>query len=45
MYKHIETAYLHADSNDYNGEAVLNENPNFQARGFWYDADRCQHGT
>jgi hypothetical protein len=27
MYKHIETAYLHADSNDYGGEAVLNENP------------------
>jgi hypothetical protein len=34
IYKPIETAYLHADSSDYGWGAVLNDNPNFQARGF-----------
>jgi hypothetical protein len=43
VYKPIETAYLHADSIGYGWGAVLNENPWFQARGFWYDNDREQH--
>jgi hypothetical protein len=34
IYKPIETTYLHADSNDYGWGAVLNYNPNYQARGF-----------
>jgi hypothetical protein len=45
IYKRIETAYLHADSSGYGWGAVLNDNPNFHARGFWYDDDRQQHIT
>jgi len=45
IYKPIETAYLHADSSGYGWGAVLNDNPAYQARGFWYDDDRQQHIT
>jgi hypothetical protein len=45
IYKPIEAAYLHADSSDYGWGAVLNDNPAYQARGFWYDDDRQQHIT
>jgi hypothetical protein len=41
----IETAYLHADSNDDGREGVLNDNPIYQARGFWCAADSLQHIT
>jgi hypothetical protein len=41
----IETAYLHADSIDYGWGAVLNDNPNYQARGFWTLLNRHQHIT
>jgi hypothetical protein len=34
IYKPIETAYLHADSVDYGWGAVLNDDSNYQARGF-----------
>jgi hypothetical protein len=43
--KPIETAYLHAYSSSYGWEAVLNENPAFQARGSWSDNDREHHIT
>jgi hypothetical protein len=45
IYKPIETAYLHADSSGYGWGAVLNYNPAYKARGFWYDNDRQQHIT
>jgi hypothetical protein len=45
IYKPIETAYLHADSSGYGWGAVFYDNPNFQARGFWYDDDQQQHLT
>jgi hypothetical protein len=45
IYKPIETAYLHADSSDYEWGAVLNEDANYQARGFWSAPDRLQHIT
>jgi hypothetical protein len=45
IYKPIETAYLHADSSDYGWGAVLNDNDNYQARGFWSATDRQQHIT
>jgi hypothetical protein len=45
IYKPVETAYLHADSSDYGWGAVLNDDPNYQARGFWSDTDRLQHIT
>jgi hypothetical protein len=45
IYKPIETAYLHADSSNYGWGAVLNDDPNFQARGFWNTSDRLQHIT
>jgi hypothetical protein len=45
MYKPVETAYLHADSSDYGWGAVLNDDPNYQARGFWSATDRLQHIT
>jgi hypothetical protein len=35
IYKPIETAYLHAYSSDYRLGAVLNEDSNYQASGFW----------
>jgi hypothetical protein len=34
IYKPIETAYLHADCSDNGWGAVLNDDPNYQARGF-----------
>jgi hypothetical protein len=34
IYKHVETANLHADSSDYGWRAVLNDDSNYQARGF-----------
>jgi hypothetical protein len=44
--KSIKIAYLHADSIGYGWGAVLNDNPNFQARErLWYDDDRQQHIT
>jgi hypothetical protein len=43
--KPVETAYLHADYNDYGGGAVQNDDPNYQARGFWNATDRLQHIT
>jgi hypothetical protein len=43
IYKPVETAYLHADSSDYGWGAVLNDDPNYQARGFWSATDRLQH--
>jgi hypothetical protein len=45
IYKPIETAYLHADSNDYGWGAVLNTDANYQARGFWTATDRLHHIT
>eukprot|EP00873_Tetraselmis_striata_P032900 jgi/Tetstr1/453164/TSEL_040181.t1 len=45
MYKPVETAYLHADSNSYGWGAVLNNNSAYQARGFWYEGDRSHHIT
>jgi hypothetical protein len=45
VYKPIETAYLHADSSDYGWGAVLNDDSNYQARGFWSATDRLQHIT
>ena len=45
IYKHVETANLHADSSDYGWGAVLNDDSNYQARGFWNAADRQQHIT
>jgi hypothetical protein len=45
IYKPIETAYLHADSIDYGWGAVLNDDSNYQARGFWDATDRLQHIT
>jgi hypothetical protein len=45
IHKPIETAYLHADSNEYGWGVVLNDNPNFQARGFWDAGDRHPHIT
>jgi hypothetical protein len=45
IYKHIETAYLHADSSDYGWGAVLNDDSNYQAHGFWSATDRLQHNT
>jgi hypothetical protein len=46
IYKPIETAYLHADSSDYDWGAVLNDDSNYQARGFWSATDRLHtsHG-
>jgi hypothetical protein len=44
-YKPIETAYLHADSSNYGWGAVLNDDSNYQARGFWDATDRMQHIT
>jgi hypothetical protein len=43
IYKPIETAYLHADSSDYGWGAVLNDDPNYQARGFWSATNRLPH--
>jgi hypothetical protein len=43
IYKPIETTYLHADSSDYGWGGVLNEDSNYQARGFWSAIDRLQH--
>jgi hypothetical protein len=43
IYKHIKTAYLHADSGGYGWGAVLNDNRAYHARGFWYDDDRHHH--
>jgi hypothetical protein len=40
IYMPIETAYLHAGSSDYGWGAVLNDDPNYQARGFWCATDR-----
>eukprot|EP00873_Tetraselmis_striata_P017362 jgi/Tetstr1/437626/TSEL_026293.t1 len=45
MYKHVETAHLHADSSSYGRGAVLNNNSAYQARGFWYEDDRAHHIT
>jgi hypothetical protein len=45
IYKPFETAYLHAESSGYGWGAVLNDNPAYQARGFWYDDDHRQHIT
>jgi hypothetical protein len=45
IYKPIETAYLYADSSGYRWGAILNNNPAYQARDFWYDDDRRQHIT
>jgi hypothetical protein len=45
IYKPIETAYFHADSSDYGWGAVLNNDSNYQARGFWTATDRLQHIT
>ena len=45
IYKPIETAYLHADFSDYGWGAVLNDDSNYQARGFWSATDRLQHIT
>jgi hypothetical protein len=45
IYKPLETAYLHADFSDYGWGAVLYDDSNYQARGFWSDADRLQHIT
>jgi hypothetical protein len=45
IYKPIETAYLHAHSNDYGWGDVLNSDANYQARGFWSDTYRPQHIT
>jgi hypothetical protein len=45
IYKPVETAYLHADSSDYGWGAVLNDDANYQARGFWSAPDRLQHIT
>jgi hypothetical protein len=45
IYKPIETAYIHADSNDYEWGAVLNDDSNYQARSFWSSTDRLQHIT
>jgi hypothetical protein len=45
IYKPIQTAYLHADSIDYGWGAVLNDDPNYQARGFWTATDRLQYIT
>jgi hypothetical protein len=45
IYKPIETAYLHADSSDYGWGAVLNDDSNYHARGFWNATDRLQHIT
>jgi hypothetical protein len=41
----IETAYLRADSSDDGREGVLNDDPIYQARGFWCAADSLQHIT
>jgi hypothetical protein len=43
--KPIETAYIHADSSDYGWGAVLYDNPQFRARGFWNAPYRSQHNT
>jgi hypothetical protein len=45
IYKPIETAYLYADSKNYGWGAVLNNDPNYQSRGFWPASDRLQHAT
>jgi hypothetical protein len=45
IYKPIETAYLHPDSSDYGWGAVLNDDSNYQARGFWSATDRLHHIT
>jgi hypothetical protein len=45
LQTHRETAYLHADSSGYGWGAVLNDNPSYHARSFWYDDDRHQHIT
>jgi hypothetical protein len=45
IYKPIETACLHADSSDYGWGAALNDDYNYQARGFWNATDRQQHIT
>jgi hypothetical protein len=45
IYKPIETAYLHADSNDYGWGAILNDDSNYQARGFMSATDRLHHIT
>jgi hypothetical protein len=45
IYKLIETAYLHADSIAFGCGAVLNDGPNYQARGFWTKLDRQHHIT
>jgi riboflavin biosynthesis pyrimidine reductase len=37
--------YPQADSIGVGWGTVLNENPAFQARGFWHDDDRYQHIT
>jgi hypothetical protein len=36
---------MHADSSDYGWGAVLNDDPNHEARGFWNFHDRHQHIT
>jgi hypothetical protein len=45
IYRPIETAYLNADSSDNGWGAVLNDDPNHEARGFWNALDRQQHVT
>jgi hypothetical protein len=45
IYKPIETAYLRADSSNYGWGAVLNDDPNYQARDFWTPSDRLQYIT
>jgi hypothetical protein len=34
IYKPVETAYLHAESSDYGWGAVMNDDSNYQPRGF-----------
>jgi hypothetical protein len=45
IYKPIETAYLHSDFSGYGWGAMLNDNPAYHARGFWYDDDRHPYIT
>eukprot|EP00873_Tetraselmis_striata_P012742 jgi/Tetstr1/433006/TSEL_022343.t1 len=45
MCKHVETAYLHADSSSYGWGAVLSINRAYRARGFCYEDDRAHHIT
>jgi hypothetical protein len=40
-----KSAYLHADSSDYGWGAVLHDDPNYQARGFWNAPDRQHYIT